>query len=118
MADKEKGKLVKAFVYIVPLKRIYWGRRTNRADRAVRFIRRFVARHTKADRVLIMNEVNNYVWSRSREKPPRRVKILVTVYEETEEEGEEKKTVRVARVRLAPKNAKPGPFTLKSQQAS
>ena len=115
MADKDTGsELLKAFVYVVPLKRIYWGRRTNRADRAVRFLRRFVARHTKVDRVIITNEVNNYIWSRSREKPPRRVKILVTIHRVREKEDEETKEITVAKVRLAPKGAKPGPYQIKS----
>jgi large subunit ribosomal protein L31e len=113
MADKLE--LVKAMVYVVPLSRIYWGRRTNRADRAVKLVRSFVARHTKADRVLITNELNNYIWSRSREKPPRRVRILVTLYKEKLEEEEEKKEVVIAKVRLAPKDAKPGPYTVKGE---
>ena len=91
---------------MVPLKRVYWGRRTNRADRAVRLLRRFVARHTKADRVLIMNEVNNYIWRRGREKPPRRIKVIVKV-EEREEEGSK---YRVAIVRLASDKLKPGRY--------
>ncbi|MCE4624316.1 MAG: 50S ribosomal protein L31e [Desulfurococcales archaeon] len=114
---KDKETLEKAMVYVVPLTRLYWGRRTNRADRAVRLIRNFVKRHTKADRVLIYNEVNNYIWSRGREKPPRRVKILVLLYKTTEEaeEGEEKKELKIAKVKLAPKDAKPGLFKVKSE---
>lgn len=94
------------WVYVVPLKRVYWGRRTNRAPRAIRMIRNFVRRHMKADRVLIMNDVNEFVWSRSRERPPRRVKILVKVEEREEEEGK----VRVAVVRLAGKKLRPGAY--------
>ncbi len=111
MAD-EKEKFIKGFVYVIPLARVYWGRRTNRADRAIKLIKRFVARHTKADRVIIGNDVNMYVWSRSREKPPRRVKVVVTIYEVEGEEEEEK--IKVAKVRLAGPNLKPGPYTVKS----
>ncbi len=116
MADKkDKKKFVKGFVYIIPLARVYWGRRTNRADRAIKLIREFVKKHTKADKVIIYNDVNNYVWSRSREKPPRRIKVVVTVYEEEpEEEEEEKKKITIARVRLADESLKPGPYTPKS----
>jgi large subunit ribosomal protein L31e len=81
------------WVYVIPLRRVYWGRRSNRADRAVRLIRRFVARHTKADEVRILTDVNNIVWRRGREKPP--------------EKGEEG-TRRVAVVRLAAGKLKPG----------
>jgi large subunit ribosomal protein L31e len=92
------------WVYVIPLRRVYWGRRSNRADRAVRLIRRFVARHTKADEVRILTEVNNLVWLRGRGKPPARVKVLVDVREEKGEEG----TRRVAVVRLAAGKLKPG----------
>lgn len=88
-------------VYVVPLYRVYWGRRKNRADRAIRLIRRFVQRHTKADRVVISNEVNEEVWSRGREKPPRRIKILVKI-EEDEETKEKKAIVKLANPKLKP----------------
>lgn len=93
-------------VYVIPLDRVYWGRRSNRADRALRLIKRFVLRHTKADRVSIMNDVNNYVWSRGREKPPRRVKVIVSIVEEEEEGGK----VRKAVVRLAGRRVPVGPY--------
>ncbi|MEB2837294.1 MAG: 50S ribosomal protein L31e [Desulfurococcales archaeon] len=111
MSSKE-GRVLGRFVYVIPLKRVYWGRRTNRADRAVRLLREFVKRHTKADRVVIMNEVNNYIWSRGREKPPRRVKVVVTL---REEEGEEEKE-KVAIVRLASDKLKPGPLEVKASK--
>ena len=119
MAKGEEETLVKQIVYVFNLSRIYWGRRTNRADRAVRRLRRLVARHTKADRVWISNDVNNYIWARSREKPPRRIKVLVKVYElkaEGEEAEEEKKKILEARVFLAPKKAKPGPVEIKEEE--
>ncbi len=73
----EEGKIVKS-IHVIPLKRVYWGRRTNRADRAIRLIRKYVARHFKnAEKIVISNEVNNYVWQFSREKPPRRVVVEI-----------------------------------------
>jgi large subunit ribosomal protein L31e len=92
------------WVYVIPLRRVYWVRRSNRADRAVRIIRGFVARHTKADDVVVMSEVNNYIWSRGRERPPARVKVVVDVREEKGEEGSR----RIAVVRLAASKFKPG----------
>ena len=86
-------------IYVVNLKRVYWGKRTNRAKRAIRSIREFVSRHfgVEIENVKIDNTVNNYVWSRSIEKPPRRVPIYVDVVEEEAEEGKKK----VAYVTLA-----------------
>ena len=96
------------YVYIVPLQRVYWGRRTNRADRAVKLLRRFVQRHTGADHVIIDTEVNNYIWFRGREKPPRRIKVLVSVKKEKDEEEETE--ILVARVRLAGPKLRPGTY--------
>jgi len=64
-------------VYVIPLTRVYWGRRSNRAARAVKYIRRFIARHFGVDeeKVVIHNAVNEYIWSRGIEKPPRRVVV-------------------------------------------
>ena len=64
-------------IYTIPLRRVYWGRRTNRADRAIKLIRKFVSRHFGVERVIIDNTVNEYVWSRSREKPPSRITVRV-----------------------------------------
>jgi large subunit ribosomal protein L31e len=67
----------KEAIYTIPVYRVYWGRRTNRAARAIRFIRKFIARHFGVDEkdVIIHNNVNEYIWSRSIERPPRRVTV-------------------------------------------
>ena len=64
-------------IYVIPLRKVYYIRRTRRAPRAIRLIRRFVQRHVKAKTVIIGNDVNEYVWQRGIEKPPRRVKVKV-----------------------------------------
>lgn len=79
-------------IHVIPLKRVYFGRRTVRANRAMKLIRRYVFRHFKdAERVVIDNAVNEYVWSRNREKPPRRVIVEIRFNKED----------KVARVLLA-----------------
>ncbi len=74
----------KEMYYVIPLKRVYWGRRSNRAARAVRLVRQFIARHfgVEPDKVLISNEVNEYIWQFGIEKPPRRVKVYAVKDEE------------------------------------
>jgi large subunit ribosomal protein L31e len=92
MADEKQAPILER-TYTISLGPLYYGRRTNRAARAARRLRLIVKRHTKADRVVITNDVNNYLWSRGIEKPPRRIKILVKVFEEGEEEEKEKVAV-------------------------
>ncbi|MFP3312273.1 MAG: 50S ribosomal protein L31e [Acidilobus sp.] len=98
-----------AFVYTFNLKSVYFGRRTNRAKRAVDLLRSLVSRHTKVspEAIKIMDEVNNYIWSRGIQRPPRRVKVLVRVVKD--EEGNVK-----AVVMLANKKMKPGKVELKT----
>jgi large subunit ribosomal protein L31e len=74
--SEEKG--VEKEIHVVPLRRVYYGRRMNRADRALRLLKKYVARHYKeAERIIIHPAVNNFIWSRGREKPPRRVVVEV-----------------------------------------
>ncbi len=75
----------KEFIYTVSFKRIYWGRRVNRAARAARFLRRFIARHFGVDPedVVLHPTVNEYIWSRGIEKPPRRITVKAVKDEES-----------------------------------
>jgi Ribosomal protein L31E len=65
-------------LHVIPLRRLYFGRRANRADRAIRLVKNYIMRHYKeAEKILIDPAVNVYLWSRGREKPPRRVIVEV-----------------------------------------
>jgi large subunit ribosomal protein L31e len=66
-------------IYTVPLRKAYWtGSRLRRANRAVRIVRQFVERHMKPEEIVIHSEVNERIWSRSIQKPPRRIRIRAT----------------------------------------
>jgi large subunit ribosomal protein L31e len=75
-------------VYTVPLQKAWAHPRLKRTPRAVRILKEFVQKHMKSDKVLITNEVNEKLWERSVQKPPRRIRIkavkdsegVVTVY--------------------------------------
>ncbi len=64
-------------IYTVPLRNAYGYVRTKRTKRAVKLLREFLCRHMKAEEgdVAISNALNSYIWQRSMQKPPRRVKI-------------------------------------------
>ena len=72
-------------VYVIPLRDAYRAPRKKRAKVAIRIIREFVKRHLKVEEVKIGNDVNEYVWSHSIEKPPRRVKVKVVKEEDVAE---------------------------------
>jgi len=72
-------------IYVVPLRRAFVRvPRSKRAERAVREIRDFVARHMKADvaKVWLDTPVNEAVWARGIEKPPARVRVKVIKFED------------------------------------
>ncbi|MGC8573727.1 MAG: 50S ribosomal protein L31e [Caldisphaera sp.] len=104
-----------AFVYVIPLKKIYFGRRSNRAKRAIDYIRKFVSKHVKVnpEDVVIMDDVNSFIWERSIEKPPRKVKIIAEMKEFKPEEGE---AVKKVLVRLAGEKVRTGKYEIKNKQ--
>ncbi len=63
--------------YVVPLRDAYETSRTRRAKRAINIIKEFARRHMKAEVVKVSSNVNNLVWSKGMEKPPRRVKVVM-----------------------------------------
>ena len=66
-------------IYTVPLRKAYWtGSRLRRSNRAVRILREFVERHMKPEEVVIQPEVNERIWERGIQKPPRRIRIRAT----------------------------------------
>ncbi|MEM4971399.1 MAG: 50S ribosomal protein L31e [Sulfolobales archaeon] len=76
---KEKDEAL----YVIPLQRVYWGgSRRTRGKRAIRLIKEFVKRHFKAERVIIDNMVNEYIFSYKIEKPPRRIAVKVIKIDE------------------------------------
>jgi len=83
--SESQGSIVKS-IHVIPLKRVYFGRRMNRADRAIRLIRKYVSRYFKeAEKITIDPVVNKYIWSRGREKPPRRIVVEIRFDREAKE---------------------------------
>ena len=79
----EEEEIIDERIYTVPLRKVYWtGSRLRRANRAVRALQKFVQRHMKPEEMLIMPEVNEHIWSRGIEKPPRRIRIRATKNDE------------------------------------
>ncbi len=64
-------------IYTVPLGDAYEQSRSKRVPRAVKILRTFIGRHMKAEdeRILISESLNKFLWVRSIQKPPRRVKV-------------------------------------------
>ena len=83
-----KEDIVLKRLYIVPLVKAWAAPRKKRVPRAVRLLKEFAKRHMKAEEVWISNAVNEILWRRGIEKPPRKIRVravrdregTVTVY--------------------------------------
>lgn len=71
-------------ILTVPLGDARKAARYRRADRAVQEVRSFVARHMRAeeDAVWIDGLVNEDLWSRGREKPPRSLRVRAIKFDD------------------------------------
>jgi large subunit ribosomal protein L31e len=98
--EAEEEEIVEERIYTIPLRRVWISPRKKRAPRAVRIVEGFIQRHMKVEtgtkageeeeeaRLIISNEVNEKLWSRGIEKPPRNIRVravkdkegTVTVY--------------------------------------
>ena len=84
---KEIEEIVEEKIYTIPLGRAWMSPRKKRAPKAIRLIKSFIQRHMKikteveeeeAERLVISNEVNEKIWSRGIEKPPRKIRVRAT----------------------------------------
>lgn len=70
--------------YNIPLGKVYNKPRTKRAKNAIELVKRFIARHmnTDYDKVWLDRSVNERVWSRGIQKPPRRIQVRAVKFPE------------------------------------
>lgn len=77
--EEEKEELeeniVEERIYTVPLQRAWISPRGKRAPRAIRILKGFVERHMKPESIMISQEVNERIWRRGIQKPPRKIRI-------------------------------------------
>ena len=74
--EEEEIEVVEEKIYTIPLRHVWVVTpRGKRAPRAVRDVRDFVSRHMKSEEVAVSNEVNEAIWSRGINKPPRKITV-------------------------------------------
>jgi len=85
---EEEEEIVEERIYTIPLGKCWIMPPNKRAPKAMRIIRSFVVKHMKLEqrkaegeeeeepkRLVISNDVNERVWMRGIEKPPRKIRI-------------------------------------------
>lgn len=112
-------------IYTVPLGGAYEAVRNKRVPRAVRILRTFIARHMKADgeRILLSTALNEFLWQRSIQKPPRRIKLrlvkdagVIKAYLPDEKPEEPKKEDKKAEAKKEEKKEAPKPEAKKEEK--
>jgi large subunit ribosomal protein L31e len=81
LVKKEEAEdIVEERVYTIPLGRVWITPRKKRSPKAIRVLRAFVMKHMKVEEgsVRITSDINEKVWSKGIEKPPRRIRVRVT----------------------------------------
>lgn len=90
LREVEEEEFVEERIYTIPLRKAWIVPPNKRAPKAMRLIKAFVTKHMKLEagreeideeaeeeqrRLLISNDVNERIWRRGIEKPPRKVRI-------------------------------------------
>ena len=81
-AGKEAVTGVLERVYTIPFRCVKNIPKNRRARRAIKEIRIFTQRHMKSDNIWIDNRVNALVWARGAEKPPSKIKVKATKFDD------------------------------------
>ena len=72
--SKEKKNIVER-IYVIPLKKVFGTPKNRRAKKAIKTIREFTARHMKTSEIVISEELNEKIWSKGIQSPPRRITV-------------------------------------------
>jgi large subunit ribosomal protein L31e len=76
--EEVKEEIIDERIYTVPLAKARKGPRNKWAKKSVRYLKEFMERHFKPETLVISQEVNEAIWKRGIQKPPRKLKVRAT----------------------------------------
>jgi len=76
--EAPKEEIIDERIYTIPLAKARRGPRNKWAKKSVRYLREFMERHFKPESLVISQEVNQAIWARGIQKPPRKLKVRAT----------------------------------------
>ena len=76
--EAPKEEIIDERIYVIPLAKARNGPRNKRAKKAIRYLKKFMERHFKPESLIISQPVNEKIWSRGIQKPPRKIKVRAT----------------------------------------
>ena len=75
-------------IYVIPLRDVKRAPRWRRANTAIKDIRSFLVRHMKSETVKLDASINEKVWERGSEKPPRKIRVRAMKFDDGEVQAE------------------------------
>ncbi len=71
-------------IYTIPLRKAFDAPRTRRGRRAMAEVKRFITRHMNADedQIWVDDTVNDAIWSRGMQNPPRKIRVRAIKFED------------------------------------
>ncbi len=85
MSETPEDSIIEERIYTVPFSKVVYGRkipRQKRTPRAMRHLKSFIQRHLRSENIIITPEVNELMWTRGIQHPPRRIRIRVVKTED------------------------------------
>lgn len=76
--EAPKDEIIDERLYVIPLAKARNGPRNKRAKKSLRYLREYMNRHFKPESLIISQEVNEKIWERGIQKPPRKLKVRAT----------------------------------------
>ena len=76
--EEPEEEIIDERIYVVPLAKARHGPRNKYAKKAIRYLREYMIRHFKPESLVISQEVNEKIWERGIQKPPRKLKVRCT----------------------------------------
>lgn len=78
VTEAPKEEIIDERIYVIPLAKARNGPRNKRAKKSIRYLREYMNRHFKPEALVISQEVNEKIWERGAQKPPRKLKVRAT----------------------------------------
>jgi large subunit ribosomal protein L31e len=81
-------EILKEQIYVIPLRDVVKAPRWKRSSRAIKDIRKYLEKHMKSDDVRLDANINEKVWKRGSQKPPRSIRIRAMKFEDGQVQAE------------------------------
>jgi large subunit ribosomal protein L31e len=80
--------VLKEQIYVIPLRDVKRAPRWKRSNKAVKDIRAFLVKHMKSEDIKLDRSINEKVWDRGSEKPPRKIRVRAMKFEDGQVQAE------------------------------